>query len=108
MIRFLAFLLASLFAFSTSGCSTAPNQSSASIAGSGIFISASGESILAEYRNNQTVTLTLANGETRTLTQAISGSGARYVLGAEEWWEHQGEATLSQNGTVVFTGKLRP
>jgi membrane-bound inhibitor of C-type lysozyme len=40
------------------------------------------------------------------LTQAISGSGARYVLGAEEWWEHQGEATLSRDGRVVFSGKL--
>lgn len=40
--------------------------------------------------------------------QAISASGTRYVLGVEEWWEHQGEATLSRDGRVVFTGRLKP
>lgn len=99
-------ILALLLVFSLVGCSIVPDHEGAALVGSGVFTSASGESILAEYRDNQTVTLTLVNGETRVLTQAISGSGARYVLGAEEWWEHQGEATLSRDGRVVFSGKL--
>ena len=108
MIKPLAFLVASLLALSITACSAAPNPSSTSIIESGKFTSASGEVIRAEYREDQTVLLTLANGETKTLRQAVSGSGVRYVMGADEWWEHQGGATLSQNGTVVFSGKLTP
>lgn len=106
MTRFRTTLFALLLTFGAAGCSSLPSQTSAAIVGSGTFVSETGESIRADYRDNETVTLTLANGQTTTLDQAVSGSGARYVRGAEEWWEHQGEATLRRNGTVVFSGKL--
>lgn len=36
-----------------------------------------------------------AGGQTYTLPHAQSGSGARYLNGSVEYWEHGGEATLS-------------
>jgi membrane-bound inhibitor of C-type lysozyme len=42
------------------------------------------------------------------LSHALSASGARYVSGPYEWWEHHGEATYSVNDTQVFLGKLKP
>lgn len=41
-----------------------------------------------------TLTLTVAGG-TYTLTQAPSGSGARYTSDTARFWEHQGTATLA-------------
>lgn len=66
------------------------------------------ETIRADYRDNGTVTLTFADGTTRVLSQALSASGARYVSGSDEWWEHHGEATYSVNGKWMFLGKLKP
>jgi membrane-bound inhibitor of C-type lysozyme len=73
-----------------------------------VFVSGSGQTIRADYRDNGTVTLTFTDGATKVLSQAISGSGARYVSGSDEWWEHQGEATYSVNGKRMFLGKLKP
>lgn len=78
----------------------------AALFGSGTFVSASGQSIRADYRNDGTVTLTWPDGQHRTLVQAVSASGARYIDGMAEWWEHHGEATFSDAGRVVFTGLL--
>lgn len=41
------------------------------------------------------------------LKQAVSGSGARYLSADNkvEFWEHQGEATVSVDGKQVFVGK---
>lgn len=39
------------------------------------------------------------NGQTYEAVQIRSGSGARYVGSRVEFWEHQGEATLTVNGT---------
>jgi len=36
-----------------------------------------------------------AGGQGYTLPSVTSGSGARYSDGAVEYWEHQGEATLT-------------
>ncbi len=41
------------------------------------------------------------------MTLAVSASGARFVSGKNEWWEHQGEATYSVNDELVFTGRLQ-
>jgi hypothetical protein len=79
----------------------------ASIVGSGVFVSDSGQTIRADYRDDGTVRLTFTDGTTKVLSQAVSGSGARYVSGPDEWWEHQGEATYSVNGKQMFLGKLK-
>ncbi|MBE7527683.1 MAG: MliC family protein [Nitrosomonas sp.] len=41
------------------------------------------------------------------VTLAVSASGARFVSGKNEWWEHQEEATYSVNDELVFTGRLQ-
>jgi putative hemolysin len=42
------------------------------------------------------------------LKQAVSGSGARYLSADNkvEFWEHQGEATVSIDGKQIFAGKI--
>jgi len=93
---------------STSCTSVTIPQPAASVVGSGVFVSESGQTIRADYRDNGTVTLTFTDGTTKVLSQAVSASGARYVSGSYEWWEHQGEATYSVNGRQMFVGKLKP
>jgi putative hemolysin/membrane-bound inhibitor of C-type lysozyme len=46
--------------------------------------------------------------DTLPLSQAMSGSGARYLSadGKVEFWEHQGEGRLSVDGKEIFLGKL--
>ncbi len=92
---------------STSCGAMKPSPPAASVVGSGVFVSESGQTIRADYRDNGTVTLTVPDGATKVLSQAVSGSGARYVSGPYEWWEHQGEATYSVNGQRAFGGRLR-
>ncbi len=84
-----------------------PSRSLAAITGSGVFVSDSGQSIRADYRRDDTVTLTFQNGTTKVLQRAISASGARYAANASEWWEHQGQASYSVNEQPVFIGKLQ-
>jgi membrane-bound inhibitor of C-type lysozyme len=100
-------LIALLILIGSASCAsvTAP---AASVVGSGEFVSDSGQTIRADYRDNRTVTLTFTDGTTRVLSQAVSGSGARYVSGPYEWWEHQGEARYSVNEKPVFVGKRKP
>jgi membrane-bound inhibitor of C-type lysozyme len=92
---------------SASCASVTISQPAASVIGSGLFVSDSGQTIRADYRDNGTVTLTFTNGTTKVLSQAVSASGTRYVSGSHEWWEHQGEATYSVNEKQIFLGKLR-
>ena len=80
----------------------------ARVVGSGVFVSDSGHTIRADYRDDRTVTLTFTDGTTKVLSQAVSGSGARYVSGPYEWWEHQGQARYSVDEKQIFLGKLRP
>ncbi|MDO5610611.1 MAG: MliC family protein [Pseudomonadota bacterium] len=82
-------------------------EPSAEVINTVTFVSAGNESITAIYKKNETVTLTLADGTTKTLPIAVSGSGARYAADGFEWWEHQGEATYSVDGKPVFAGKLK-
>ena len=102
-------LIALLILTGSASCAsvTAPPPA-ASVAGSGDFVSDSGQTIRADYRDNRTVTLTFTDGTTRVLSQAVSGSGARYVSGPYEWWEHQGEARYSVNEKQIFLGKRKP
>lgn len=47
--------------------------------------------------------------ENLPLTEAMSGSGARYLStdGTVEFWEHQGEGKLSANDEQIFLGKVK-
>jgi len=76
----------------------------ASVVNTGIFVADNGRTIRADYRADDTVTLTFADGSTKVLDQAVSASGSRYVAGRCEWWEHQGEATYSTDDKPVFVG----
>jgi hypothetical protein len=93
---------------STSCASLTTPHPAPSVVGSGVFVSDSGQTIRADYRDNGTVTLTFTDGTRKVLSQALSASGARYVSGPYEWWEHQGEATYSVNEKQIFLGKLKP
>lgn len=67
-------------------------------------------SVDATFNNNEeTVTFTLKTLGTVTLPRAVSASGARYANEDESivFWEHQGVATITKNGTVVFRGSQR-
>ena len=101
------FLVALLMLIGSTSCASVTPPPAASIVGSGVFVSDSGQTIRADYRSNATVTLTFGDGTTKVLSQAVSGSGARYVSGSDEWWEHQGQATYSVRGTQMFVGKLK-
>ncbi len=108
MKRFLKyFILFSLLAILTS-CTplTSPNPMAAVIS-SVIFVSDSGQAVRAVYRDDDTVTLTFPDGRIEILNLAVSASGARYVAGENEWWEHQGEATYSTSNQTIFTGRLQ-
>jgi membrane-bound inhibitor of C-type lysozyme len=101
-------LIALLILTGSASCASVTTpQAAASVVGSGSFVSDSGQTIRADYRDNGTVTLTFTDGTSRVLSQAVSASGARYVSGSYEWWEHQGEATYSVNGKQMFLGKLK-
>lgn len=78
-----------------------------SVISSVVFVSDSGQVVQAIYRDDDTVTLTFPNNRIEMLNLAVSASGARYVAGMNEWWEHQGEATYSVNDERVFTGRLQ-
>jgi membrane-bound inhibitor of C-type lysozyme len=106
MNRLRIFLFASTVMVVAACTSPGTGKSSHAIIGSGDFIAESGQTIRAEYRNNGTVRLIWPNGDTRTLLQARSASGARYTAINTEWWEHHGEATLTEHGEVVFRGTL--
>lgn len=78
-----------------------------SVISSVVFVSDSGQVVQAVYRDDDTVTLAFPDGRTEILNLAVSASGARYVSGKHEWWEHQGEATYSVNDERMFTGRLQ-
>lgn len=78
-----------------------------SVISSVAFVSDSGRVVRAIYRDDDTVTLTFPDNRIEMLNLAVSASGARYVAGMNEWWEHQGEATYSVNDKRVFTGRLQ-
>jgi membrane-bound inhibitor of C-type lysozyme len=76
-----------------------------SVINSATFVSNSDQQIQAVYRDNDTVTLTFPDSRIEILNLAVSASGARYISGKKEWWEHQGKATYSINDQVIFTGR---
>lgn len=88
------------------GCvETHTNQSTAALISRAAYVSEVGEIVTADYRTDETVTLTFSDGHAQLLRQKASGSGIRYFAGQDEWWEHQGEATYSRNGTTIFIGQ---
>lgn len=100
-------LLILALAFGAVACApTAPVAAPGAVVGSGQFVAKDGQAVLAVY-SSDAVTLTLADGRQKVLRQAVSGSGARYVSGDAEWWEHQGQATYSVGGQQVFVGHLK-
>lgn len=108
MRRFLKFLI--LFSLLVTLISCTPLSTlnpAVSVISSVVFVSDSGKVVQAIYRDDDTVTLTFPDGRTEILNLAVSASGARYVSGMNEWWEHQGEATYSVNDEQVFTGRLQ-
>ena len=60
---------------STSCGPVKPSSPAAFVVGSGVFVSESGQTIRADYRDDGTVTLTFSDGATKVLSQAVSGSG---------------------------------
>lgn len=85
----------------------APHQVPADVINTVTFVSENGQSVVATYKKNDTVSLRLADGSTKVLPRAVSGSGARYAADGIEWWEHQGEATYAVNDKTIFAGKLK-
>lgn len=99
---------ACLLLLAATACSFAPAVTTQqALAGSGRFVAASGVAIDAVYFRDGTVALRLPDGTRKVLRQARSASGARYVQGTQEWWEHQGEATWSVDGKPVFVGEVQ-
>lgn len=108
MRQLLKFCILFLFFINTIACAPlSPPNPKISIISSVAFVSDSGQVIQAVYRDDDTVTLTFPDHRTQALKLAVSASGARYVSGANEWWEHQGEATYRVNDQLIFSGKLQ-
>lgn len=67
-----------------------------------VFGCGGGTTIGARY-SRDSVALRLPNG-TAVLPIARSASGARYANDTLEFWEHAGEARVTQQGKVVLEG----
>ncbi|MXS85900.1 hypothetical protein ABO04_08270 [Nitrosomonas sp. HPC101] len=104
---FTLLFLGFLFATITSCTPLSTPNPKVSVISSVAFVSDSGQAIQAVYRDDDTVMLTFPDGRTEMLNLAVSASGARYVSGENEWWEHQGRASYSVKGELVFMGKLQ-
>ena len=91
----------------TTAAATEPTLADGTVAetGRGTFKAADGKEVTAVYTSDEMVTLTLPDGSTKKLKQAVSGSGIRFVDGDQEWIEHQGEGMYSVGGEKVFDGK---
>ncbi len=83
------------------------HKADSEVAATNTFISNDGSSIVATYFNNGTVRLVFSDNSTKILSQAVSGSGIRYISDGAEWLEHQGEAIYYVNDKEVFVGKLK-
>ena len=111
------YFLCTLLSFGAASCGTTHTAATQpmpqarpqpQVIGAGTFTAPGGQTIRATYFDNARVILLFADGSTKTLQQAPSGSGSRYVSGDLEWWEHHGEASYSVNGKQVFQGNLAP
>jgi membrane-bound inhibitor of C-type lysozyme len=73
------------------------------------YFSSRGERLTARFdMKAKKVTLTLPDGKSLTLPEAVSASGARYSDGKMTFWEHQGTATLFKGELAIFEGKEAP
>ncbi len=71
------------------------------------FVSADGQRLRVDGIDSDHVRLSLPGGPEQVFTAAVSASGARFLAGEWEWWEHQGEGTLRQGDAIVFQGQLQ-
>ncbi len=65
-----------------------------------------GGSFTLQFDDKGTAVITAA-GRTYVLPQAVAASGSRYADGNVEYWEHQGEATLTGAGNTSWSGCRR-
>ena len=100
-------LLACLLGTACCPLNTSRTNPREQILGDVVFVSTSGETVKAIYYANSTVELALPDGTKKTLKQAMSGSGTRYIQEGYQWWEHQGVGTYSVNEQSVFTGTAK-
>jgi membrane-bound inhibitor of C-type lysozyme len=71
-----------------------------------VYLSEDGTKIPVDFDNRANkVTIHLFDGTSMTLTATESASGARYSDGRTDFWEHHGEAFMSQEDIVIFSGK---
>lgn len=72
------------------------------------YVSVKGEVLTASFDTNSNhVHVTLPDNQAISLPISISGSGARYSNAFETFWEHQGKATYSKGGKVIFEGTAK-
>lgn len=85
----------------------APTRHEVPIINAALFVAATGETVRADYRADDTVMIYFANNRRVQLPAAVSASGARYfdAATAREWWEHQGEVTYTERGKRIFMGR---
>jgi membrane-bound inhibitor of C-type lysozyme len=96
-----------LLVFATGGCLPSfGSQAPLVVSGQAYFLSDSGSAIQATYYSNGTVSLKLTDSTVLILPIVMSGSGTRYADDRYEWWEHQGEATYTVDGKVIFVGNI--
>lgn len=72
-----------------------PDAPAAAVPESFTFACAGGTHFSVRYDADADIADVAAGGRHYTLTRAVSGSGARYAAGGVEFWEHQGEASLT-------------
>lgn len=78
------------------------------LADKAIYVSETGEKLIASFSNQgKNVSVTLPNKKKVKLHSDPNpaASGARYVNGNKEFWEHHGEVTYSVDDETIFTGK---
>ena len=70
------------------------------------YVAPDGAKLTAKFDiANAKVELTLPDGRTVVLPQALSGSGARYSNDKETFWEHQDVGTFMVGEKVTFEGR---
>jgi len=67
------------------------------------FICPDGTTVGVTYADDQAV-VNVGDDLTMTLPRAPSASGARYAEGMNEFWEHQGEASVTLTDGTRLTG----
>lgn len=80
--------------FLVAGCAGAAAHNRAEAAGPFIYTCADGKRFTAAFNAAGDVVTIAAGGDSRTLPQVISGSGARFADAGVQYWSKGREATL--------------